>query len=194
MSLSGIGTGSGSSASVLVGNMHSLQQKTMNLLHQSGASSISHDSVSLSGQGQFLSKLQALQASNPQKFKTVLTQAANELQAAAKREGNTPRGRALADLAQKFQNVANGGDISQLQPTAPTNRVQKAYGANSSDSVQGLLNLLNQNSTATAINTAHKQSLNVPAGSIQSRLPSSGPDPHHAVKSVLNSLNTAIST
>jgi hypothetical protein len=105
---------------------------------------LADDTVSLSPRAQFLGSLQALQASDPQKFKQVLTQAAGELQSAAGRAGDTARGQSLSDLARKFQDVADSGDISRLKPAAYANRVQQAYGTQQPDGVQELLNTLGQ--------------------------------------------------
>ena len=69
----------------------------------------------ISPAGQLLSQLQQLQAQDPVKFKQVVTDIANQFQAAATQQGQTPQGQFLAQLASQFQNVANGGSLSQLQ-------------------------------------------------------------------------------
>jgi hypothetical protein len=71
---------------------------------------------SISGPGQLLSELQLLQAQDPSKFKDVVSQIANELQTAAQQQGSSGAGQFLSNLAARFQNVANTGDLSQLQP------------------------------------------------------------------------------
>jgi hypothetical protein len=164
MSLSGIGTGVGTSGFLTGGTQ--LQQLAAGVRNQIGISGLAKDTVSLSGQGQFLGSLQALKASDPQKFKEVLTQAATQLEAAAQQEGNTPRGQALANLAKKFQDVAGGGDIAQLKPTTYTNRVQRAYGSHQADGVQELFNFLGQGVASSA-----------------------GTDAHYVLKSVVSNLN-----
>jgi hypothetical protein len=161
MSLAGIGTGIASSQ-YLAGSAQ-LQQQTSAIRHSTAVSAPSNDTVSISGQGQFIGRLQALQASNPAKFQQVVTQAAADLQAAAKKVGNTPQGQALNDLAKKFQAVAAGGDISQLRPPTYTNRVQQAYGSHQASGVQDLLNSLGNGAT-------------------------SGTDPHYMLKSALSTL------
>jgi hypothetical protein len=164
MNLSGIGT-------QLTSNLYSAggaQSQQMSARSHAGTSSQGLDSISLSGQGLLISRLQSLQASDPAKFKEVLTQAAGQLQAAARQEGDTPRGQALSELATKFQNVANGGDLSQLKPATYSNRVQQAYGRHQVGGAQELLSAINPTRSAT---------------------PSSGTDPHYVLKSVLNNLN-----
>jgi hypothetical protein len=144
--LSGIGTAVGSTLS-LAGSLQFPQQSSATQ-RSVGAGGPSNDTVSLSPRGQFLGNLQALKASDPQQFRTVLTQAAGELQTAAGKAGDTARAHSLSDLASRFQNVANGGDISQLKPATFSNRVQQAYGAHQPDGVQDLLNSIGQNHVA----------------------------------------------
>jgi hypothetical protein len=76
------------------------------------------DSVDLSKPAQLFSKLQELAKSDPEKFKQVCADIAEKLKAASQ-ETTGRDANMLADLAQKFQNVADGGDISQLQPPPP---------------------------------------------------------------------------
>src|SRR5439155_4387106 len=82
------------------------------------------DTHGISKAGQFLSKLQSLKQSDPTKFKELLTQISDQLSAAALQAGaGTQQNQFLSDLAAKFKDVANGGDISQLQPPrAASNR------------------------------------------------------------------------
>jgi hypothetical protein len=68
------------------------------------------------------SKLQQLQTSDPEKFKEVCSHIADELKSASEEQGDGFGSRMLADLAEKFQNVAEGGDLSQLQPPEPGHR------------------------------------------------------------------------
>jgi hypothetical protein len=181
MSLAGIGTGI--AASLYLAGSAQLQQLTTGVRHPNGISGLGNDTVSLSGQGQFLSKLQALQASNPQKFKDVLSQAASDLQTAAAQAGNTAQGQSFSNLATKFQDVANGGDISQLKPTTYTNRVQRAYGSHQSDGVEELLNRIGQNQAGgIASMSAATAGTNASA--------SSETGSNNALKSVFSSLST----
>ena len=81
------------------------------------------DSVNVSQPAELFSKLQQLQQTDPDKFKQVLTNIAGELQSAAKGKSGF-EAQTLSDLATKFQNVANGGDISQLKPPSSSNSDQ----------------------------------------------------------------------
>lgn len=167
MNLAGIGT-------QLASNLYSagstqLQQLASRQQHAS-AGSPALDSVSLSGHGLLLSRLQSLQASDPAKFRQVLTETAGQLQSAAHQEGNTPHGRALGELATKFQNVANGGDLSQLRPATYPNRVHQAYGTHQANGVQEVLNSLGPGKAP------------VSAGAT---------DPHYVLKSALANLSKA---
>jgi hypothetical protein len=66
-----------------------------------------------------MSQLQSLQTSNPTEFKQLMTEVASQLQTAATKAGaNTAEGKMLSALAKKFENVANGGSLSQLQPSS----------------------------------------------------------------------------
>ena len=64
---------------------------------------------------QSLSQLQQLGQTNPAAFKTVLTDIANKLQATAQQEGGR-EGQALSNVASKFQQAAQTGDLSSLRP------------------------------------------------------------------------------
>ncbi|HLJ97696.1 MAG TPA: hypothetical protein VKU02_31330, partial [Gemmataceae bacterium] len=85
------------------------------------------DSAQISGPGKVLSQLQQLRAQDPAKFKTVVTNIASQLQAAAKQQGQTPEGQFLSDLANKYQAVANGGSLALLQPNHNGQLVPQAY-------------------------------------------------------------------
>jgi hypothetical protein len=183
MSLAGISAGIASS--LFSTGSAPLPLQTSVSRSQGGVGSLANDTVSLSGQGRFLSKLQALQASNPQKFKQVLSQVASELQTAAGQAGNTSRAQSLSSLANKFQDVANGGDLAQLKPATYSNRVQRAYGANQPDSMQELFNAFGQSQTAGSVQQGAK-----PNAATGSAAPSAtGTDPHYVLMSVVNNLN-----
>ncbi|HEX7556832.1 MAG TPA: hypothetical protein VF338_09425 [Leptolinea sp.] len=78
-----------------------------------------NDSVDTSNPSEFFNKLQALKESDPAKFKEVVSSIADKLEAAAKDEDLTSASSMLTDLAAKFRDVANGGDISQIKPPEP---------------------------------------------------------------------------
>ena len=71
--------------------------------------------ASVSPLAHILSQLQQLQQTDPAKLKTVLTDIANRLQAAAQQASGS-EGQALSNLASKFQQAAQTGNLSALQP------------------------------------------------------------------------------
>jgi hypothetical protein len=95
-----------------------------------GAGGTGASSATISPAGQLLSQLQQLQSANPTQFQQVTSQIANGLQDAAQQQGGNSAGQFLSNLANVFQNLANGGDLSQLQSQSP--------GATQSYSVSGL--------------------------------------------------------
>jgi hypothetical protein len=82
----------------------------------SGPASGSSVSAEISPAGQLFSNLQALQTQDPAKFKDVVGQIADQLSSAAQQQSPSGASNFLTNLADKFQNVASGGDVSQLQP------------------------------------------------------------------------------
>ncbi len=78
------------------------------------------DGTEMSNPAELMSKLQQLQEEDPEQFQTVMDQIADELEAAAAEEeeetGQTSR---LSDLAAKFREAAESGDLSILQPPPP---------------------------------------------------------------------------
>jgi len=77
------------------------------------------DSAETSNPAEFYSKLKELQESDPEKFQEVVSSIADKLEEAASDEDLSSASSMLSDLAAKFRDVANGGDISQLQPPEP---------------------------------------------------------------------------
>jgi hypothetical protein len=77
------------------------------------------DSAETSNPAEFFSKLKELQETDPEKFQEVVSGIADKLEAAAKDEDLSSANSMLSDLAAKFRDVANGGDISQLKPPEP---------------------------------------------------------------------------
>ncbi|GAP21594.1 hypothetical protein [Leptolinea tardivitalis] len=77
------------------------------------------DSMESSNPSEFFSKLQDLQESDPEKFQEVVSSIADKLEAASEDEDLSSASSMLSDLATKFRDVANGGDISQLKPPEP---------------------------------------------------------------------------
>jgi hypothetical protein len=77
------------------------------------------DSSEMSNPAEFFNKLKDLQESDPEKFEEVVSSIADKLEEASQDEDLTSASSMLSDLAAKFRDVANGGDISQLQPPEP---------------------------------------------------------------------------
>ena len=72
------------------------------------------DSASISGPAQFISELQQLQTQNPTEFTQFATQVATQLQSAATQAGQTPEGQFLTNLANQYEQLANGASVSQV--------------------------------------------------------------------------------
>jgi hypothetical protein len=120
------------------------------------SAAVSGDSASISGPGKLLSEPQQLQQKDPTKFQEVVSQIATQLQSAAQQAGQGPQADFLSSLAQKLQNVASTGDLSQLQPPGPPpDLAQQAYasGAQGPSASQGLLALLEQSSGSSSSST-----------------------------------------
>lgn len=77
------------------------------------------DSSQMSNPAEFFNKLKDLQSSDPEKFQQVVSSIADKLEEASKDEDLSSASSMLSDLAAKFRDVANGGDISELQPPEP---------------------------------------------------------------------------
>ncbi len=77
------------------------------------------DSLSISSPGDLLSKLSQLQESDPEAFKTLMTEIADKLETAASETDDTNEAAVLSDLASKFETAGETGDLSELQPPPP---------------------------------------------------------------------------
>jgi hypothetical protein len=84
-----------------------------------------------------MKQLEELSQSDPEKFKKVMSSLAKQLQEQADAAGQAGDGGAgfLQELAQKFQQAADTGDVSALQPhrppqggSPPPQRAKDAYG------------------------------------------------------------------
>lgn len=81
---------------------------------------------------EFLNKLQQLKDQDPEKFKTVVSGIADKLKSAAQAQGDSTAAQRLNALADKFQSVAQSGDLSQLKPpqgSLGTRPPREAYAA-----------------------------------------------------------------
>lgn len=73
------------------------------------------DGMKMSDPAEMMSKLLELQEEDPVNFLTVMEQIAEELEAAAEEE-TTGQPSRLSDLAAKFREAADSGDLSVLKP------------------------------------------------------------------------------
>ncbi len=106
-------------------------------------------SAAISSFAQFLSKLQNLAQTNPTKEKSVLNDIASKLQTQAQATGGDA-GQRLSQMADRFAQAAQTGDLSALQSKTPsangaggaTSRALSAYQQNSGvdQSVMDVLN------------------------------------------------------
>lgn len=74
------------------------------------------DGASVSGPAQTLNKLQALQKSDPAKFKEVMSAISDKLSSAAQSSTNPAEQKALTDAAARFKSAGDSGDLSALAP------------------------------------------------------------------------------
>jgi len=77
------------------------------------------DSAEMSNPAEFFNNLEELQKSDPEKFQEVVSSIADQLEEATEDEDLSSVSSMLSNLAAKFRDVANGGDISQLKPPEP---------------------------------------------------------------------------
>jgi hypothetical protein len=104
-------------------------------------------SAAISSFAQFLGKLQNLAQTNPTKEKSVLSDIANKLQTQAQSAGGDT-GQRLSQMADRFAQAAQTGDLSGLQAKAAaggsgaTSRKLSAYQQNSGVD-QSVLDVLN---------------------------------------------------
>lgn len=130
MSVSGI---SGNSATTeLAALMRSQRSSTSTVdAAASGDNAARADSAKFSGPAEFLSKLQELKETDPEKFKELVQSAADQLKSAAESETDERARKMLTTLADKIASVADSGDLSQLEPPKPPSlsaNGQKSYG------------------------------------------------------------------
>jgi hypothetical protein len=80
------------------------------------STSSASDSVGVSKFAQLMQQLQQLQTSNPAEFKTVMSDAATQLKAAAAQQTDPGKATFLNNLSDRFQKAADTGDLSALKP------------------------------------------------------------------------------
>ena len=100
------------------------------------SSESSSDSTSISKNGSFMQQLMSLQQSDPEAFKTVSQNIADDLTAEAEAETDPQRAQMLTELAAKFATAAETGEMPDLRPPQNGNG---AYGPPPGDDSGGLL-------------------------------------------------------
>ena len=125
-----------------------------------GSGGTTQSSATISGPGQLLSDLQQLQTQDPTQFTQLVSQIASQLQTAAQ-QTQGQQSDFLSNLASKFQSVANGGSLSQLQPQQSGghhhHHVQQAYSQNSQDQSQGVSGLAQPSDSQSSSNSVLQQ-------------------------------------
>ncbi|MBZ5675303.1 MAG: hypothetical protein LAP61_13755 [Acidobacteriia bacterium] len=100
-------------------------QQTSGSTSTNASNATPSDRVDFSQVAQLFKELQKLQSTDPAEFKKVLTDAANKLKDAAGQQSDSAVASFLTNLADKFQQAADTGDLSALKPpSAPSG----AYG------------------------------------------------------------------
>jgi len=74
------------------------------------------DSVQVSKTAEFFQQLRQLETQNPAEFKKELSDIASKLKNAAQQESDPSQSSFLNNLADRFQKVADTGDLSALKP------------------------------------------------------------------------------
>jgi trimeric autotransporter adhesin len=89
------------------------------------------DAASVSGPAQTMNKLQALQKSDPAKFKEVMSTISDKLSSAAQSSTSPAEQKALTDAAARFKSAGDSGDLSALAPQkgAGAGRAKRGSGA-----------------------------------------------------------------
>ena len=99
-------------------------QQTSGSTSTTASSDTASDRVDFSQLAQLFKELQKLQNTDPAEFKKALTDAAKKLKDAAGQQSDPTAAGFLTNLADKFQQAADTGDLSVLKPPAPVS----AYG------------------------------------------------------------------
>jgi hypothetical protein len=123
----------------------------------------SSDTIDFSLVATLFQQLKQLQTSDPSEFKQVLTDAAGKLQAAAQQQTDPTQAAFLNNLASRFQDAANTGNLSALQPQgsdgsyAPKGHHHHHHGggSNETNNTQDVLaTLLGNQQPASGTNTS----------------------------------------
>ncbi len=116
------------------------------------------DSAEMSNPAEFFNSLEELQESDPEKFQEVVSSIADQLEEASEDEDLSSANSMLSDLAAKFRDVANGGDISQLKPPEPpANPGMMPPDEQYAQQEQNLQNSIAYSSSSTSQNTVQSK-------------------------------------
>lgn len=122
----------------------------------------SSDSSSISKSGSFLQQLLSLQQNDTESFKTVAQNIADDLTAKAEEETDPQKKQMLTDLADKFSEAAESGEMPDLRPPQNANG---SYGPPPGDTSGGLLgeleSLFSTNLAAVTGSTSTSTSITV---------------------------------
>ena len=125
--MSSIGSTLNSISSSLLSEIDSYlsTQQTSGSTSTNASNATPSDRVDFSQVAQLFKELQKLQSTDPTEFKKVLADAAKKLKDAAGQQSDSTAAGFLTNLADKFQQAADTGDLSVLKP--PTT-LDGAYG------------------------------------------------------------------
>jgi hypothetical protein len=143
-----------------------------NLAAIAGGSNAPQASAAISGPGELLSNLQQLQAQDPTKFQQVVSQIAGQLQTAAQ-QTQGPLSSFLSNLGASFQNVASGGNLSQLQPQQQHHHhhhAQQAYNQSQNSQSQGVAGLAQSSNNQSSSNSTLQQLLSMISSTVNNAL------------------------
>ncbi len=133
------------------------------------------DTKTISPAGQLFADLQALQQSDPAKFKQVLTDIANKLSSLSQQSGtSSSTSQILTDLSKSLEQVANSGDITQLLPKKHAHHAHQAASSAASNQPSNLLQLLNNGTGQTGSSTSIQDILNSLVSAVSSAGGSTG--------------------
>ncbi|HOX29238.1 MAG TPA: hypothetical protein PLQ76_08815 [bacterium] len=137
-------------------------------------------SFEFSQPAELFSKLSQLQSSDPETFKSLMNDIAEKLQEAAdETEDDDFNGKMLADLASKFKNAAETGDLTQLKPPPPppptntdsdSSKISQYLQNSSDDDQMSLIDLLSQLEESDSDSSSTGTSLDDTINSIRSLL------------------------
>jgi hypothetical protein len=139
-----------------ISSFNTTANQTANTSSSSSTAS-STDTVDFSQVGKVFQELKQLQTTNPSEFKQVLTDAATKLQAAAQQQTDPTQASFLNNLASRFQEAANTGNLSPLQQNSSGSYAPRGHhhhhgggGGSENNSTQDVLSTLLGNTQSTS--------------------------------------------